>query len=119
MPPGNDDGAGHDSGLVGDDANEKTTTTTTRKINRSKNYPQFFSLGNCLIFSNPVICLLLVRNIEGQVCVPSLSFDLRPNMVEVMKIVATSFKRSHAGREHSPALQQKIGKDLLTRAGSF
>ena len=29
-------------------------------------------------------------------CIPSLLFALRPNMVEVMKIMATSFKRFHA-----------------------
>ena len=109
MPPGNDDGAGHDSGFVGDDASKKTTTTTTRKINRSKNYPQFFSLGNCLIFSNPVICLLLVRNIEGQVCVPSLSFDLRPKYGRGNTDSGTSFKRSKAWREHNPTFQQKNG----------
>ena len=34
---------------------------------------------------------------SGHSCVPSLLFDLRPTMVEVMKIMVTSFKRSHAG----------------------
>ena len=33
---------------------------------------------------------------SGHSCVPSLLFDLRPTMVEVMKIMVTSFKGSHA-----------------------
>ena len=34
--------------------------------------------------------------VDGRGCLPSLLFDLRPTMVEVMKIMVTSFKRSHA-----------------------
>ena len=33
---------------------------------------------------------------SGHSCVPSLLFDLRPTMVEVMKIMVTSFKRFRA-----------------------
>ena len=39
---------------------------------------------------------LIQFSVDGQGCVPSLLFDLRPTMVEVMKIMATSFKRPHA-----------------------
>ena len=35
-------------------------------------------------------------SVDGQGCVPSLLFDLCQAMVEVMMILATSFKRSHA-----------------------
>ena len=34
---------------------------------------------------------------EGQGCVPALLFTWGHTMVEVVKIMATSFKRSHAG----------------------
>ena len=39
---------------------------------------------------------LIQFSIDGWGCVPSLLFDLKPNYGEVMKIMATSFKRSHA-----------------------
>ena len=39
---------------------------------------------------------LIQLSVDGQGYVPSLLFVLRPNMVEVMKIMATSFKRFHA-----------------------
>ena len=39
---------------------------------------------------------LIQFSVNGWGCIPSLLFDLRPNMVEVMKIMATSFRRSHA-----------------------
>ena len=39
---------------------------------------------------------LMQFSVDGWGCVPTLLFDLRPIMVEVMKIMATSFKRSHA-----------------------
>ena len=39
---------------------------------------------------------LVQRSVDGQSCVPSLLFDLRPAMVEVMRIMVTSFKRFHA-----------------------
>ena len=47
-------------------------------------------------------------SVDGQGCVPSLLFDLRPKLVEVMKIMATSFKRSHEGTAtvSAPTLQQ-------------
>ena len=38
---------------------------------------------------------LIQFSVDGRSYVPSLLFDLRPNMVEVMKIMATSLKRSH------------------------
>ena len=40
---------------------------------------------------------LIQFSVDGQGCVPSLLFDLRPNYGEVMKIMAISFKRSHPG----------------------
>ena len=39
---------------------------------------------------------LIQFSVDGRSYVPSLLFDLRPNMVEVMKIMATSFHRSSA-----------------------
>ena len=39
---------------------------------------------------------LIQFSVDGWGCVPSLLFDLRPTLVGVMKIMATSFKRSHA-----------------------
>ena len=44
---------------------------------------------------------LIQFSVEGQGCVPSLLFDSGPTMVEVMKIMATLFKRSPA---HTVAL---------------
>ena len=44
---------------------------------------------------------LVQRSVDGQSCVPSLLFDLRPTMVEVMRIMVTSFKRSHDALLHS------------------
>ena len=55
-----------------------------------------------------MICLLLVRNIEGQVCVPSLSFDLRTKYGRGNIDSGTSFKRSKAGREHAPPFNRKM-----------
>ena len=39
---------------------------------------------------------LIQFSVDGWGCVPFLLFDLRPTMVGVMKIMATSFKRSPA-----------------------
>ena len=39
---------------------------------------------------------LIQFSVDGRGCVLSLLFDLGPKMVEVMKIMATSFKRYHA-----------------------
>ena len=39
---------------------------------------------------------LIQFSVDGWSCVPSLSFTCDQTMVEVMKIMATSFKRSHA-----------------------
>ena len=51
---------------------------------------------------------LIQFSIDGRGCVPSLLFDLRLKLVEVMKIMVTSFKRSHAGTAtlSAPTLQQ-------------
>ena len=48
-------------------------------------------------------------------CVPSLLFDLGQTMVEVMKIMATSFKRSQHALLHSlsPTLQQATANPRL------
>ena len=40
---------------------------------------------------------LIQFSVDGWSCVPSLLFTWGQTMVEVMKIMATSFKRSHAG----------------------
>ena len=40
---------------------------------------------------------LIQFSVDGWGCVPSLLFTWGQTMVEVMKIMATSFKRSHAG----------------------
>ena len=54
--------------------------------------------------------------VDGRSCVPSLLFDLRPNYgdegnegMEVMKIMETSFKRSHAGPAALSAPNPKAG----------
>ena len=39
---------------------------------------------------------LIQFSVEGWSCVPSLLFTWSQNMVEIMKIMETSFKRSHA-----------------------
>ena len=39
---------------------------------------------------------LIQFSVDGWGCVPFLLFDLRPTLVGVMKIMATSFKRSPA-----------------------
>ena len=51
---------------------------------------------------------LIQFSVDGRGCVLSLLFDLRPKMVEVMKIMVTSFKRYHAGTTtlSAPNLQQ-------------
>ena len=47
-------------------------------------------------------------SVDGQDCVPSLLSDLRPNYGEVMKIIVTSFKMTHActATLSPPTLQQ-------------
>ena len=44
---------------------------------------------------------LIQFSVDGWVCVPSLLFTWGQTMVEVMKIMGTSFRRSHA---HTAAL---------------
>ena len=48
-------------------------------------------------------------SVDGWGCVPSLLFNLRPSMVEVMKIMATSFKRSHARTASLSAPNPEVG----------
>ena len=40
---------------------------------------------------------LIQFSIDGWICVSSLLFSCSQTMVEVMKIMVTSFKRSHVG----------------------
>ena len=55
--------------------------------------------------------------IDGWNCVPPLLFTWGQTMVEVMKIMAASFKRSHAGTATSvaPALQKATAGPCLCR----
>ena len=57
---------------------------------------------------------LIQLSVDGQGYVPSLLFVLRPNMVEVMKIMVT-FKRSHActATFSAPNLQKAITNPRL------
>ena len=48
-------------------------------------------------------------SVDGWGCVPFLLFNLRPSMVEVMKIMATSFKRSHARTASLRAPNPEVG----------
>ena len=48
-------------------------------------------------------------SVDGWGCVPSLLFNLRPSLVEVMKIMATSFKRSHARTASLSAPNPEVG----------
>ena len=44
-----------------------------------------------------MLCKSVIQfSVDGQGCVPSLLFGLRQTMVEVMKIMMTSFRRSLA-----------------------
>ena len=54
-------------------------------------------------------------SVDGCSCVPSLLFTWGQTMVEVMKIMATSFKRSHGCLPHSvpPPLQQATADTCL------
>ena len=56
-------------------------------------------------------------SVDGWGCVPSLLFNLRPSMVEVMKIMATSFKWSHvrtaALSAPNPTADPHLGQRLL------
>ena len=62
---------------------------------------------------------LIQFSVDGLVCVPSLLFTWGQTMVEVMKIMVTSFKRSHASTatlsapdpaidHHQPCLCQRL-----------
>ena len=55
--------------------------------------------------------------VEGWGCVPSLLFTLGQTMVEVMKIMVTSFKRSYADTAalSAPTLQQVTADPHLHR----
>ena len=56
---------------------------------------------------------LIQLSVDGQVCVPSLLFDLR-SLVELMKIIKTSFKRSHACIAALSASNSAAGHRRLT-----
>ena len=60
---------------------------------------------------------LIQFSLDGWGCVPSLLFTLGQTMVEVMKIVVTSFKRSHAHSAtlSAPTLQQATADPCLCR----
>ena len=49
------------------------------------------------MLSNPIFRSLIQFSVDGWSCVSSLLFTWDQTMVEIMKIMATSFKRSHAG----------------------
>ena len=60
--------------------------------------------------------ILIQFSVDKWACFPSLFFDLRPNYGGVMKIIATSFKKSHAGTASSvPETPQKSTADLHWR----
>ena len=67
---------------------------------------------------------LIQLSVDGQVCVPSLLFDLR-SLVELMKIIKTSFKRSHAciatfsAPKPTPLLTQASAGDSWTLTASL
>ena len=53
--------------------------------------------GETVLMGEAMLSKSLIQiSVDGRGCVPSLLFDLRPTMVEVMKIMVTSFKRSHS-----------------------
>ena len=60
-------------------------------------------------------------SVDGQGCVPSLLFDLRPNYGEVMRIMATSSRRSQACtaafRAPDPAAGHRQPTPLLETPG--
>ena len=58
---------------------------------------------------------LIQFSVDGWSCVPSLLFTWGQTMVEVMKIMATSFKRSMQAPLHSvpPTLQQATANSCL------
>ena len=52
-------------------------------------------IGSC--FDGAMFSKSLIQfSVDGWGCVPSLLFTLGQTMVEVMRILVTSFKRSHA-----------------------
>ena len=70
------------------------------------------NLGPVLIGGAMLSTSLIQFSIEGWSCVSSLLFTWGQTMVEVMKIMVTSFQRSHAGTatlsapDHAAALRQ-------------
>ena len=69
---------------------------------------------------------LIQFSVDGWCCVPSLLFTWGQTMVEIMKIMATSFQRSHAhtGTLSAPALQEatadpRLSGDSWTLTGNF
>jgi len=53
---------------------------------------------------------LIQFSVDGWGCIPSLLLDLKPNVVEVMKIMVTSFKRSHAPTAALSASDPAVGQ---------
>ena len=52
-------------------------------------------------------------SVDGWSCVPSLLFTRGQTMVEIMKIIATSFKRSHiCTATLSPQLRESIPRQI-------
>ena len=60
---------------------------------------------------------LIQFSVDGQGCVPSLLFGLRITMVEVMKIMVTSFKSSGARSAPNPATVHCQPTPLLETPG--
>ena len=58
---------------------------------------------------------LIQFSIDGWTCVPSLLFTWGQAVMEVMKIMVTSFKRSHAG---TPTLSASCSRPPLTHASA-
>ena len=56
---------------------------------------------------------LIQFSVDGWSCVPSLLFTRGQTMVEIMKIMATSFKRSHiCTATLSPQLRESIPRQI-------
>ena len=73
-------------------------------------------LGLVLMYVAMLSKSLIQFSVDGRGCVPSLLFTWGQTMVEVMKIMVTSFKRSHAALLHSvpPTLHQATSDPHLS-----
>ena len=82
-------------------------------------------LGLVLVGKAMLSKSLIQFSVDGWSCGPSLLFTWGQTMVEVMKIMATSFKRSHAGTAtlsapkpcNSPLLTHPFSGDFWTLPG--